>query len=220
MSARPRLSVLIVAIPSRLEKLAPLIRELETQATRSGSEVLALVDNRSQTTGEKRNALVRAARGEYVAFVDDDDTVGSNYLSEITAALKTAELSPDVVVFDVWVDDKAAGGRVCRYDVFYENEDREGDFRRFPNHLMVWRREIVRSVAFPALSHGEGDVWATRVQKRYRHLRQHRIRGSLYTYHFDRERARLRAAAEATKKGVGGREVMGERGAPRVGVTP
>ena len=45
-------------------------------------EVLTELDDGTRSIGEKRNALVESAGGEYVCFVDDDDMVSSDYVGE------------------------------------------------------------------------------------------------------------------------------------------
>lgn len=186
---KPRLSVLVCGVPSRLKtKLANVFGELEKQASGRAVEVICLLDNRSRTTGEKRNALLKVARGEYVTFVDDDDRVAQNYVEEILKATKTTP-SPQVIVFDVSVSGyKASHGfpdRICKYDVAFEDQDLPNLYKRKPNHLMVWQAVIARSVMFPDITRGEGDLWARRLLIRYKKLRQHRIAKTLYYYEYD-----------------------------------
>ncbi|SCM92825.1 Uncharacterized protein BWINRASL_01028 [Bacillus mycoides] len=50
-----------------------MIDTLYEQAQNKPVEILVLLENKKRTTGEKRNILVEQAKGEYVAFVDDDE---------------------------------------------------------------------------------------------------------------------------------------------------
>jgi hypothetical protein len=77
-----QLSILTPAVPSRIFQLQKLCFELEGQIKGLPVEHLALLDNKRRTVGEKRDALLRAARGRYVAFVDDDDDVSDDYVFE------------------------------------------------------------------------------------------------------------------------------------------
>ena len=72
-----KFSVLILSIPSRNESLMAAMKQLQEQADATGQgkavEILVLLDNRSKSIAEKRNDLLQAARGKYIAFLDDDD---------------------------------------------------------------------------------------------------------------------------------------------------
>lgn len=218
-AAAPLLSVLVCGIPSRLEKKFPAVmRELDWQAEGQPVEVLALVDNCSMTTGEKRNLLVKIARGRYFSFVDDDDRVAPCYVEAILGAIRSSSGHADVIVFDVWVsgylESHDLHDRRCRYDVDYSNEDLPELYKRKPNHLMVWRAEIAKSVPFPDLTSGEDVRWAERVSARYGGgfvLKQHRIDEVLYYYDFDPRST----ATQVRKQGVrGGEERSGDRSVP------
>jgi len=41
------------------------------------------------TIGAKRNQLLHRAKGDYVAFVDDDDLVSSDYVNKVLSAVST-----------------------------------------------------------------------------------------------------------------------------------
>ena len=92
-----KLSILTPAVPSRLLAVVRLVGELQRQIGDLPVEHLVLIDNKRRTVGEKRDALLRAARGDYVAYVDDDDTVTPHYVSEI---LRATDSQPDVVTFE------------------------------------------------------------------------------------------------------------------------
>ena len=70
---KAKLSVLVPTITTRAEVAERLFRSLEQRIGSYPVELLMLRDNRWQNIGEKRNQLLRAATGEYITFLDDDD---------------------------------------------------------------------------------------------------------------------------------------------------
>jgi glycosyltransferase involved in cell wall biosynthesis len=74
-----KFSVLMLSIPERIESMQAAVKHLQEQADATGQgkavEILVLLDNRSKSIADKRNDLLRSARGKYIAFLDDDDAV-------------------------------------------------------------------------------------------------------------------------------------------------
>jgi hypothetical protein len=173
------LSVLIPTVPWRDTKLHDLLRRLDPQVARDDVELLVLRDNRSMTIGEKRNKLRAIARGQYLAFVDDDDMVADDYVATI---LTQVSAGPDVINFFVNVEGHGPP-KVCRYGLSLQHENLETEYHRKPNHLMVWKRELATSVAFVDTSFGEDTIWAEEMGKRAR--TEKTIKRVLYTYQFD-----------------------------------
>ena len=72
-----KLSILILTIPNRKRMFDKLISELNNQFTDEkfipfeDYEILIQSDT-DKTIGEKRNELLQRARGEYIAFIDED----------------------------------------------------------------------------------------------------------------------------------------------------
>jgi glycosyltransferase involved in cell wall biosynthesis len=93
---KPLLSILTPGVPSRWPQIEALHAELARQIGDLPVEHLILVDNKRRTVGEKRDALLRAAGGAYVAFCDDDDAVTPDYVAALLAAIRQG---PDVVTF-------------------------------------------------------------------------------------------------------------------------
>ena len=170
------LSILIPSVTERLEHLARVYGELSRQADKLPVEVLALVDNKRRTTGAKRNELVALARGAYVAFVDDDDRVTEDYVASLLDGIAAR---PDCVLFDVMVH-IAGQARICRYDPDYEHADLPNEYRRRPNHVMCYDRQIAVRHPYADVSYGEDTEWATRASRDVR--RVHRISRVLYHY--------------------------------------
>lgn len=187
-----KLSILTPSIPSRLEKAVALSEEIQRQAAEIGTdevEHLIFTDNRRRTIGAKRQALVDIARGEYVAFVDDDDRICSEYLANL---LKGVRSGADVVTFeqDAWYN-----GQHSRV-VFQLGQ---GDGLWEPNgvtgrdawHVCAWRRSLVRHCQFEESNYGEDAVWCRQARQLARNSVH--IDKVLHEYHHD---AALTAAPE------------------------
>ena len=94
-------TIMILSIPSRIDKLKDLMAKLEKQiGSREDVEILCLVDNKKQTIGKKRQNVLNAATGQYVACLDDDDTIADDYVQTICDAIENSEELPDVIAFN------------------------------------------------------------------------------------------------------------------------
>jgi hypothetical protein len=153
-----KLSILTPAVPSRLSQLEALCSELGRQIGGSPAEHLTLIDNKRRTVGEKRDALLRAARGAYVAYVDDDDWISQDYIASLLTAI---EHGPDVVTFRqvAAVNEQVAE---VEFRLGRANEPfRDGaTIRRAAWHVCAWRRSLAILSRFPASSYGEDWAFA------------------------------------------------------------
>lgn len=156
----PILSILTPAVPSRLDQLATLCDEIARQIGDQPVEHLVLLDNKKRTVGEKRDALLRMARGQYVAFVDDDDDISREYVARILSA---AESRPDVITFDQWasVNNESA---IINFALGNPNESFHGSasalddppiIKRNAWHICAWSRRLAIMSHFPASNYGE-----------------------------------------------------------------
>lgn len=146
----PLLSILIPTVPERAAQLAGLLAILGDDPR---VEILSFSDNRRRTIGEKRDGLLRLARGEYVAFVDDDDSIAPDYFAEI---LPACAQGPDVVTFRQEATVNAAVSEI-EFRLGQPNEpfNPGGLTRRNAWHVCAWRRALAICSHFPATNYGE-----------------------------------------------------------------
>jgi hypothetical protein len=191
-------SVLVPAVPSRLARLERLLEKLQAQASDKPVEILALLDNKKRTVGLKRDALVQAALGRYLAFVDDDDDVADDYVDSILAAV--CQTTADVIVFQQRCTFRNAKCISCleidgppflidhdlrhEMEAVHQNEDGTWrNIRRKPWHHNAWRAELAKSVHFPDSSFGEDGAWCSQLWPLAKS--QFRVDKPLHYYQFD-----------------------------------
>ena len=155
------LSILTPALPSRWDLLRSLCAEIAGQIGELPVEHLVLLDNKRRTVGEKRDALLRAARGRYVAFVDDDDWVSRDYVRSVVEA---AAGNPGVITFRQHCTVNGVGGEV-EFRLGSPNEAfvPGGVARRNAWHVCGWRRSLAILSHFPACNYGEDWAFAGRL---------------------------------------------------------
>ena len=165
-----KLSILIPTIPSRLGSLTDLLEWIEAQAT-DEVEILYLGDNKKRSIGKKREALVRLAQGDYMAFIDDDDYCDHLYCHRALKAIDEAN-GADVITFN---QKAAINGEdfIVKFQFGAKNEpaekDEDGKYKdlvRPPWHICLWRRDLVQDIDFPDLGYGEDWAFAKEANKR------------------------------------------------------
>lgn len=167
-----RYSILICSIPNRLNSASNLYDILQKQiGNRKDIEVLCLTDNKNMTIGEKRNMLLSCARGAYLSFLDDDDTISDDFIPEIMKILDDS--SPDVVTFKQHC---TVNGIEFYVDFSLKNPNEPAilengkykNIRRKPYHMCVWKSVIAKNTNFLPVSYGEDFDWINRLSQRCR----------------------------------------------------
>jgi hypothetical protein len=176
----PILSILTPAIWDR-ESAKFLAAAISEQIVNSPVEHLVLFDNRARSIGAKRQALVDIARGEYVAFVDDDDDISPDYVDRL---LKAAQTGADVITFR-----QRAIYNGLESEVNFGINNQDGPFTpggitlRAPWHVCAWKRERVKDCLFAESNYGEDLAWCMQARRRARTA--HHIDAVLHTYRHD-----------------------------------
>src|SRR6185312_11466640 len=177
-----KLSILICSVQKRLQKFAQLAEHLEKQATGKAVEILWLGDNKSMTVGEKRNKLLSISKGNYVAFVDDDDWVADDYIDEL---LKGTESGKDVICFNALYRNLLTGvEEPVSFDISNLNVNEQGHRLRMPSHLCAVKREAAIATGFLSANFGEDTNFGLRLRNERRIQSQHKIDKVLYYYNF------------------------------------
>jgi glycosyltransferase involved in cell wall biosynthesis len=211
-------SILISGIPERYHSAQPLLYSLleaQSVARMPDVELLYFLDNKRRLVGAKRNDLLNAARGEYVSFIDDDDEVAPDYVRRIHDAIVASRKQPqpaDVICFPQRAILQPHGvTHECTYSLAHFHNRAPENRRQLaprqnpdgavspnslnwtgpPAHTMVWRREIVKDIRFPAQTFGEDVAWVDAAcEKAASEICLDG--GPLYIYRFDEARSTTR----------------------------
>lgn len=181
MKPRPVLSILTPAIWER-EKDVKTLKEYLAWQGDFPFEHLVLFDDKTRSVGLKRQALLDAAIGEYVAFVDDDDNVSPDYLSRLFDA---AKLGADVITFKQLSIINGKNGFI-EFNLGHTIDEpfKPSDIaKRGPWHVCAWRRELVKRCVFPDSSYGEDQSWSHQARALARNAAH--IDAVLHFYHHD-----------------------------------
>jgi len=175
------LSILVGTTTRRTNQCANLVDYLYQQVQlwgRGDVEILWLGDNLRCTAGMKRERLLRIARGKYLAFCDDDDTVAYNYVVRLADACAT---DVDVITFRqlAQIDDQSA--HVTFRAGHPEIEPWTGkDITRPPYHVCGWRTTLAQTASFADCNYGEDVFWLRQLWPQVK--TSHHIDEVLHTY--------------------------------------
>jgi glycosyltransferase involved in cell wall biosynthesis len=184
---RPLLSILTPACWNRVEQARSLHEKIMAQPGSAQIEHLVLYDNRARSIGLKRQSLLDSARGDFIAFVDDDDDVSHTYVAELIEAIR-AHPEADVITFD---QSATYNGKPFTVHFQHTAADERLDLAgpdhqritRGPWHVCAWRRSKVQHCRFLDSNYGEDKAWVD--QARLHVQRAHHIDAVLHTYRHD-----------------------------------
>lgn len=163
-----KLSILICGVISRIKNgdAKRILEKLEFQASNYPGEVeiLYLFDNKSRMLGEKRNNLLQIAKGEFVAFVDDDDDVSIDYVSTLLNAINELGYL-DIFNFIVNVSLNGNPYKPCYYSKDYDSDFNLAEsYHRLPNHIMAVKRELALKTLYKNIIKGEDSDYSKRLK--------------------------------------------------------
>ena len=164
---QPHLSILIPSLHQRQRTLAALLKELHAQIFALENpwqvEIHIALDSGEKAVGEKRGQLLQQARGQYIAFIDDDDMVAKTYIGDILHAIKQTPPA-DCVVFAGRLEVDGVYAGPFDYSLAHQTYYQRGNqYFRTPNHLCPVKRELALQVGFKAINCGEDTDYARRL---------------------------------------------------------
>lgn len=184
-----KLSILTPTLNSRSEKLHALWAELQYQMQSKPVQLLSLGDNKSMTVGEKRNHLMDMAKGDYFCFIDDDDSVSSDFIEEVLQAVETGK---PIITFNGTQNTNGKQDLPFTYDInIGRNMKRDGWKVMLPDHLCIWKNSEV-TYKFPHKNISEDHEWAKKICADFKESDVHHIDKFLYHYEFNKDESECR----------------------------
>ena len=180
-----KLSILICRLINRTDKFERL-RDILAPQIKNNVEVLSSLDNGEIPIGTKRNALMIAASGEYICFIDDDDRVSKDYISEV---MKGIELGVDCCSLVGEITTNGIDPRIFVHSLEHkEYYEKNGVYYRPPNHLNVIKKSLVRDFHFKPKNFGEDTDWAMEVCRAGVLKTEYKIKKTIYFYDYVSEK--------------------------------
>jgi glycosyltransferase involved in cell wall biosynthesis len=180
------LSLLIPTLESRQAVFQNLLTTLNVQIRTSSFasqvEVLYELDGGEASIGLKRNNLIARASGLFIAFIDDDDQVGADYIERICTAI---EHHPGIDCIGIRgiITFRGAHPHEFIHSIRYGDYfSRHHTYYRPPYHLNPMRREIAARYRFPDASYSEDIDWALRIRCDGALKKEQFIDSTLYYY--------------------------------------
>lgn len=166
------LSILIPSIPDRDEMLGSLLNNLIHQIQLINhnhpdlGDVEFIVDNAESylnggpSIGRKRNSLLNRAKGKYLCFLDDDESISPDYVETL---VRLCHEDKDVVTFSN-ISKLGNYWMVVHMGLGNENEQaRPGVIKRKPWHICPVRTSYAQKYSFSNSNYGEDWEWFEKV---------------------------------------------------------
>lgn len=176
------LTILVPTLPSRSAFLTRLKTELSRQISESDlCIVIHENDNTSIDIGTKRNCMMAEVVTEYMAFFDDDDMPGPNYIKHLMDGV--AKGVDCCSLTGIYTKDGHSPTKFIhsiKYDNLFTGDD--GIFYRPPMHINCIKTEHARKAIFPQWRTSEDSKWAMDLQHTGVLKTEHWIDEVIYNY--------------------------------------
>lgn len=178
----PKLTILIPTLPGRAAFFERLTTELFRQMSETGAQFrISANDDTEIDIGTKRNLMMNVVETEYMAFFDDDDMPGPNYIKHLMEGIaKGVDCCSLTGIYTVDGQNPTKFVHSIRYDKLFTGDD--GVFYRPVMHINCLKTEHARRVAFPSWRYSEDSKWAMDLMHLGELKTEHVIEEVIYNY--------------------------------------
>jgi hypothetical protein len=178
-----KLTILIPTLPQREHFLDRLTKELVRQCE-DGFYPEAIMRTNHATDiciGTKRNRMMAQVDTEYMAFFDDDDMPGPNYIKHLMEGIdKGVDCCSLTGIYTKDGQNPTKFIHSIKYDTLFTGDD--GIFYRPPMHINCLKTEHARKAVFPEWRTSEDSKWAMDLQHTGVLKTEHWIEEPIYNY--------------------------------------
>ena len=189
-------SILIPTIKRRQEQFTQLylelLRQIQKNKLEQKVEVIFDLDDQTMTVGEKRNRLLQASRGTYISYIDDDDEVAPDFVSQIYQKLMT---SPDCVNLVGILRTPGQPEQRFEHSLKYSTGYTDPQTNQICSpiyHLNPIKRAIAMQFQFPHQNFNEDTSWAAALHQAGLLKQEAVITQPLYFYNYDPQKSQAK----------------------------
>ena len=154
----PTWTILVPTLGQRRNLLQRMLAGLmpQVEAATGRVDVLAYWNNGEVSLADTKQALLNAAAGDYISFVDDDDTVADDYVPSILDAL---QCRPDYVGLKMQVYESGRPFVLSHHSLSHGGWMNEGAeyYRRDITCANPMRTDIARTARFDVVDRGQAE---------------------------------------------------------------
>ncbi|MFO7257958.1 MAG: glycosyltransferase family A protein [Bacteroidota bacterium] len=181
-----KLSILIPTLPTRrhfYERLHGLLTE-QINAHPQGNQIEIVTNDTGKEIciGTKRNLLMAAANGEYMAFFDDDDRPGPNYIARLMEGIAQGV---DCCSLHGIITTDGRNPKHFYHSIQYDRMfEQDKVYYRPVMHINCIKTELARQCVFPEWKYSEDSNFAFQLQHKGLLKKEHVIDEVIYYYDF------------------------------------
>lgn len=154
---QPKLSILVLSTHKRekwLERIEDVLSWQIRHFCNPGDVQYVLeIDGGAKTIGEKRNMAMSKANGIAVAYLDEDDFIGDQYIQR---GIQFAESDKDVATLRGLYFTNGVYDRPFEHSLRYKEWSQDSSlYRRCPNHINFIKRDLIKDIPFEHKNFGE-----------------------------------------------------------------
>lgn len=155
----PKLTILIPTLPARAHFLNRLVDELVRQCGNEYVIKFIADDDTIIDIGTKRNRMMAEVDTEYMAFFDDDDMPGPNYIKHLMEGIaKGVDCCSLTGIYTKDGQNPTKFVHSIQYDRLFTGDD--GVFYRPIMHINCLKTEHALKAVFPPWRTSEDSKWA------------------------------------------------------------